>query len=167
MKSQRQQTGFLMLQQASRESEGRPCCSSGATRTQGPFRLPPPAFPCAAVSMQQRSVGGFERSFTYPPQGANGQASPGSAICMCPGAGQWGGAHGSRSEGDVSPRAGRRVTQREAGPGAGPGQRRCPGEPRGKMSVAGLKKQFHKASQVRGAAPGAGAEAELQRGLCC
>lgn len=65
------------------------------------------------------------------------------------------------------------MTQREAGPGAGTcrarglGSAAAPGSRGGKMSVAGLKKQFHKASQVRGAVPGAGAVAEPQRGLCC
>ncbi|KAK2539457.1 Sh3gl3 [Columba livia] len=46
------------------------------------------------------------------------------------------------------------VTQREAGPGAGTcrarglGSAAAPGSRGGKMSVAGLKKQFHKASQL-------------------
>lgn len=97
-----------------------------------------------------------ERSFALAPPAANGQAAPRLSFACAPAV-----ANGRQPRRPLGGRcfqrrgaAGRaeRVTQREAAAAAG--TRRPLGRGSPKMSVAGLKKQFHKASQVRGAAPG-------------
>lgn len=101
-----------------------------------------------------------ERSFALAPPAANGQAAPRLSFACAPAV-----ANGRQPRRPLGGRcfqrrgaAGRaeRVTQREAAAAAG--TRRPLGRGSPKMSVAGLKKQFHKASQVRGAAPGEGPE---------
>lgn len=143
--------------------------------------------------MRQRGVCVCERYICIAPAIGQWAGDYGSVICMGADGSQWGVSRRARLEGDVSIGAGRWVTPREAGPAAraagtcrplglspvtaphGTAPPRAPPRPApgtaasgsrrgGKMSVAGLKKQFHKASQVRGAVPGAGAVAEPQGG---
>lgn len=126
---------------------------------------PPPAFPAPLSPCD--SERGRLRALIYI-SSASGQWAGNSGFCNLHGPRRWPMGWLSRI-----PLGRRCVTQREAGPGAGTcrarglGSAAAPGSRGGKMSVAGLKKQFHKASQVRGAVPGAGAVAEPQRGLCC
>lgn len=148
--------------------------------------LPPAAAlarPFAAVSMRHRSRGGCCALICITPASGQWAGGAGSVICMGPGGGQWGGVRRTRWGGDVCLRAGRRgaavgagdTARGRGGRGDLPGPAGTPRHPpglgsataaaaAGKMSVAGLKKQFHKASQVRAAAPAA--VAPTPRGLC-